>query len=59
MIREKAKAQSGIRTDLWHNYATGLKSIETREELAKAAGVSHDTIYKVKNIQECGIEPLR
>ncbi|AKB64914.1 hypothetical protein [Methanosarcina mazei] len=28
-----------------------VKKIDTRAELAKIAGVSHDTIYKVKEIE--------
>jgi ParB-like chromosome segregation protein Spo0J len=34
------------------------KPIDTREELAKIAGVSHDTIHKVETIQNSGNENL-
>ena len=34
------------------------KSIDTKKELAKAAGVSHDTIHKVETIQNSGDQKL-
>ncbi len=52
LYREKAKAQQGRRTDLEQNSAESFEPIETREELAKIASVSHDTIAKVKKIKE-------
>ena len=62
MIREKAKENQQLsqgRGQKGLQNSANLNSIDTREELAKAAGVSHDTIHKVKTIQECGIEPLK
>ncbi|MEW5804931.1 MAG: hypothetical protein AB1847_22830 [bacterium] len=35
------------------------KAIDTKKELAKAAGVSHDTVHKVETIREHGIDELR
>ncbi len=35
------------------------KPVDTREELAKAAGVSHDTIHKVEKIQEKAPEEVK
>ncbi len=52
LIAAKAKAQQGTRTDLPQNSAKGLKPVETRRVLAKAARVSHDTIAKVKVISK-------
>jgi len=36
-----------------------VKRIETREELAKVAGVSHDTIHKVEAIEKNAPEPVK
>ena len=41
LVERKAKANQGARTDIPKKSAEGLKPIETREEIAKAAGVSH------------------
>jgi hypothetical protein len=38
---------------------TGGAVIDTREELAKIAGVSHDTIHKMKVIEEQGPEEVK
>lgn len=43
-----AKKNQGTRTDIQPTLA---KSVNTREELAKLAGVSHDTVAKVKKIE--------
>jgi DNA-binding XRE family transcriptional regulator len=64
MLREKAKENQrehgntapGQSKTLLQN---SVEAIDTQKELAKAAGVSHDTIYKVKAIHEHGIEPLQ
>ncbi len=48
MIAEKAKEQQGTRTDICQK---SDKSIDTKKELAKVAGVSHDTIHKVDVIE--------
>ena len=47
-----AKENQGKRNDLPKNSAECFNPIETREAVAKVAGVSHDTIAKVKLIQE-------
>lgn len=56
MLREKAKTQQGTRNDICQK---SDKSIDTKKELAKAAGVSHDTIHKVKTIMEKGDEQTK
>lgn len=48
-IAEQAKANQGTRTDISQN---SVKSHDTQKELAKLAGVSHDTIHKVEVIAE-------
>ena len=55
MIAEKAKEQQGTRTDICQK---SDKSIDTKKELAKVAGVSHDTIHKVEAIQNSGNQQL-
>jgi phage N-6-adenine-methyltransferase len=49
-IAERAREKQGERTDIKQNSAES--SINTRAELAKAAGVSHDTIAKVERIEQ-------
>lgn len=49
VIAEKAKEHQGTRTDICQK---SDKSIDTKKELAKVAGVSHDTIHKVEVIKE-------
>jgi hypothetical protein len=44
MIAARAKANAGQRTDLPQKSAEGFHPIETREEIAKLAGVSRDTV---------------
>jgi hypothetical protein len=64
MIREKAKENQrehgntapGQSKSLLQNSVEGF---DTQKELANAAGVSHDTIYKVKTIHEHGTEQLK
>ena len=58
VIAEKAKEQQGKRTDIPQNSAKCSLPIETREEIAKAAGVSHDTIAKVEKIEEAAPAPI-
>ena len=55
IIAEKAKANQGTRTDICQK---SDKSIDTKKELAKTAGVSHDTIHKVETIQNSGDQKL-
>jgi DNA modification methylase len=50
VFREKAKENQGKRTDI-KQISAESKPIETRQEVAKVANVSHDTIAKVKKIE--------
>jgi hypothetical protein len=59
LIAEKARQQQGKRTDLPKNSAEGFKPVETRQEVAKAANVSHDTIRKVKETEEKAVGPIK
>lgn len=56
VIAEKAKENQGARTDICQK---SDKSIDTKKELAKVAGVSHDTIHKVEVIQQKAPEEIR
>ena len=63
VIAEKAreKQHSGINQythSLPQNSAKPSIPIETRDEIAKAAGVSHDTIAKVEKIEEAAPAPV-
>lgn len=63
VIAEKAKEkqESGVNQytkSLPQNSAEASAPIETRQELAKAAGVSHDTIAKVEKIEEQAPAPV-
>lgn len=49
LIAEQAKENQGRRTDISQK---SVKSHDTQKELAKVAGVSHDTIHKVEKIEE-------
>lgn len=62
IIAEKAKENQGKRTDLTkdnilQNSAKG--SIDTRKELARLAGVSHDTVDRVEKIKENAPEAVK
>lgn len=50
MIAEKAKERQATHTE--QGYQKSDKAEHTAKELAKAAGVSHDTIHKVEVIEE-------
>lgn len=50
VFRIKAKENQGTRTDT--TYVRNLTNVDTKKELSKVASVSHDTIAKVKKIQE-------
>lgn len=56
VIAEKAKEQQGARTDICQK--SDRSSIDTKKELAKVAGVSHDTIHKVETIEKSGDKRL-
>jgi len=43
IIAAKAKENQGVRTDISQN---SVKSVDTQKELAKIAGMSHDTIAR-------------
>ena len=57
VIAEKAKEQQGTRTDICQK--SDKSSIDTKKELAKVAGVSHDTIHKVETIENSGNEEVK
>lgn len=59
VFSERAKANQGSRTDIQQNSAECLTPIETRKEVAKAASVSHDTVSKVKKIEEKATEEVK
>ena len=56
VIAEKAKEKQGERTDICQK--SDRSSIDTKKELAKVAGVSHDTIHKVEAIEKSGDKRL-
>tara|TARA_R100000231_G_scaffold137735_1_gene114624 strand:+ start:42 stop:1172 length:1131 start_codon:yes stop_codon:yes gene_type:complete len=58
VFRIKAKENQGLRTDILQISAES-KPIDTRKELSKVASVSHDTIAKVKKIQEKAPEEIK
>lgn len=53
LLAAQAKKRQGMRRDLGN---IPQKSAESRDELAKVAGVSHDTIRKVEKIKEMGTQ---
>ena len=56
VIAAKAKERQGTRTDKGNIVQNSARS---RDELAKAAGVSHDTIHKVEKIQQKAPEEVK
>ncbi len=59
IIEKKAKAHQGQRTDLnicQNSDKSVSENIDTKKELAKIAGVSHDTIHKTEVIKKEGTE---
>lgn len=58
VFSKKAKENQGARTDILQISAES-KPIDTRKELSKVANVSHDTIAKVKKIQEKATEEVK
>jgi N6-adenosine-specific RNA methylase IME4 len=50
-IAARAKGNQGARTDIPQISAKSIQPIDTRAELAAIAGVSHDTVAKVKKIE--------
>ena len=62
MFREKAKKSKSIKVSHFRNTGEVLQKSakpDTRKELAKIAKVSHDTISKVKKIQEKAPEEVK
>jgi hypothetical protein len=59
LIATRAKAQQGGRTDLFQNSGRGRSPIHTDREVAKLAGVSHDTLHKVRRLVEKADEPTK
>jgi len=51
LIQAKAKENQGTRNDIQQKSAESLKPTETRQEIAKLAGVSHDTVNKYKKLK--------
>lgn len=50
--KQKGKTNQGTRTDLtFVRNLTNVEPIDTKKELAKIAGISYDTIYKIKEIK--------
>ena len=58
VFSKKAKENQGKRNDI-KQISAESKPIETRNELSKVASVSHDTISKVKKIQEKAPEEVK
>ena len=58
VFSKKAKENQGARTDILQISAES-KPIDTRKELSKVANVSHDTMAKVKKIQEKATEEVK
>lgn len=58
IIEERAKANQGTRNDI-RQISDRSKFLDTKHELAKIAGVSHDTIAKVEKIEKNALEPIR
>ena len=56
-IAAEAKANQGTRTDICQK--SDISSIDTKKELAKVAGVSHDTIHKVDVIEQKAPEEVK
>ncbi len=57
IIAARAKENQGVRTDL--TSVRNLTNVDTKKEIAKAAGVSHDTIHKVEKIEKEAPEPIK
>ncbi len=59
VLAEKAKEHQGTRTDICQNSDKSFTPIDTKKEIATAAGVSHDTIAKVAKIEKCAPEEMK
>lgn len=58
-FKRKAKENQGKRIDILQNSAECLTPVDTRKELAKLAGISHDTITKIEKIEKDGSPELK
>ena len=58
LIAEKAKANQVRTSENRVSQKSDEQRVSTKDELAKIAGVSHDTIHKVKAIQNSGDQQL-
>ena len=59
VIAEKAKQNLVTHTETgYQGLQNSVKAVNTQSELAKVAGVSHDTIAKVERIEEEAPEPV-
>lgn len=58
IIKETDEQLVEVNENISNNLDT-LKSIDTREEIAKIAGVSHDTIHKVETIEKEAPEAIK
>lgn len=59
VIAEKARENLATHTETgYQGLQNSAKAVDTRQELAKIAGVSHDTIAKVEHIEEKAPEPV-
>lgn len=59
VFRQKAKENQGSRIDICQKSDKSITPIDTKKELAKVANVSHDTIAKVKVIEEKAPEEVK
>ena len=59
MIAEMAKQNQGLRTDLLQNSVKSPNPINTQKATAAQAGISHDTVAKVKHIVAVADTPLK
>lgn len=57
IIAEKAKRKQASHTE--QGYQKSDKAVHTTKELARAAGVSHDTIHKVETVMEHGTPEIQ
>ena len=59
VFRVKAKEKERIRKTISLISDESLQEVSTKKELSKVASVSHDTIAKVKKIQEKAPEEVK
>jgi len=58
VIAEKAEQNLHLSDGKGCQKSDKVKPIDTKQELAKVAGVSHDTIAKVERIEEEAPQPI-